>query len=356
MAKTALETKPETVLVQNVFHLMAYAFRALDVKAYERVGSEAFVGMDDLLAAILLIGVESQRRRGFERDYKPVCEMGWRIKGRVDVRQTMQLTAGGSASAAYEYDEYDEDTQFNRILKTSLLLLLKSTQVSESRRARLRGAIAALQGVETITNPSQIRWSELRYHRNNRSYELLMNVCYLVIQQRLVDPTNADLNLALFDDKQWFSALFENFILNYYQRHYPQLQVVGQDIIRPNDSAPKFVPHMFTDVTITDGTQSLIIDAKCYGRIFTMNYSKAIMSPEHVRQIFYYATHMGSPDCVRAMLMYAGTGERSVCEFWRDNDYELGCMTLDLNRDFAHIAADMDSAVRRVFGDIERVG
>ena len=50
MLKTVLETKPETVLVRNVFYLMSYAFRALDVRDYERIGSEEFRGMDDLLA------------------------------------------------------------------------------------------------------------------------------------------------------------------------------------------------------------------------------------------------------------------------------------------------------------------
>ena len=57
MAKTALATKPKTVLIRNIFHLMAYAFRAVDIRDYDQIGSEEFDGMDDLLAEILLIGV-----------------------------------------------------------------------------------------------------------------------------------------------------------------------------------------------------------------------------------------------------------------------------------------------------------
>lgn len=354
MIKTALETKPETVLVRNIFYLMSYAFRALDVRDYEKIGSEEFEGMDDLLAAILLIGAESQRRRGFEKDYKQVDEEGWRIKGRLDMRRTMELSLASAPLAAYRYDDYDEDTQLNRILKTSLLALLGSEDVQEERRRRLRGAVAFMQGVSTIDDPSRICWSQLRYHRNNRNYELLMNVCYLVIKQHLMNPESSEYSLASFDDKQWFSALFENFILNYFKRHYPSLWVSGQKSIKPNEGAPSFVPSMFSDVSISNGERALIIDAKCYGRIFSMNYGKEIMSADHIRQIYYYATHTGSPERVSAMLVYAGTSERQVNEYWDDDGYRLGCKTLCLSMDFSTIATGLDAVIKDAFGQVER--
>lgn len=354
MVKGALETKPKTVLVRNVFYFMSYAFKALDVREYEKIGVEEFEGMDDLLAAILLIGVESQRKRGFEKDYKQVSEERWRIKGRVDTRRTMELSLTGVPSAAYGYDEYNENTQLNRILKTSLLALVGSSDVQEGRRRRLRGAIAFMQEVQTIDDPSRIRWLQLRYHRNNRSYELLMNVCYLIIKQKLMDPQNNDCSLASFDDKQWFSTLFEHFILNYFKRHYPTLNVSGQKSIKPDKSAPSFVPSMFTDVSVSDGERTLVIDAKCYGRIFSMNYDKEIMSADHIRQIYYYAAHTGTPERVAGMLVYAGTSERQVDEHWDDEGYRLGCKTLCLNTDFKTIAEGLDTVIRDMFGYIEK--
>ncbi len=354
MAKTALATKPKTVLIRNIFHLMAYAFRAVDIRDYDQIGSEEFDGMDDLLAEILLIGVEAQRRRGFERDYQPTTEENWRIKGRINMRRTMQLNRLNTPAISYEYDEYNEDTYLNQILKTSLLVLLSSTDVQEARRRRLRGAMAFLQGVQTIKDPSRIRWSQLKYHRNNLSYELLMNVCYLVLQQQLMDPQSSSNKLATFDDKQWFSALFETFILNYFKRHYPSLEVVGQNSIRPSKDAPAFVPSMFTDVSISDGQHTLIIDAKCYGRIFSMNFGREILSSSHIRQIYYYATHTGPGDNVSAMLIYAGTSEQSLNDFWDDNGYQLGCKTLCLNTEFAEIAAELDSVIINAFGHVKK--
>lgn len=343
MTQSVLSTKPVTVLVRNVYHLMSYAFNAVDVREYRMLEAEDFSGMDDLLAAILLLGIESQRRRGLERDYQPVRERGWRIKGRIDMGRTMRLQVSGRPEAAYAYDEYTEDTLCNRILKASALILSGSGEVSPDRRRRLRGALACLQGVSPIADPARIPWSRLRFHRNNRSYQMLMGVCHLVIQHQLMGERKGERHLAVFDDRQAFSALFERFLLNYYRRHFPELNPKGQREIKPGPDVPSFLPAMYEDVVLTHGDRTLIIDAKCYGKIFSMRFEQPRLSAEHVRQIFYYAIHAGSPENTSALLVYAGTEEGHVVETWHDRGYEMGCVTLDLNREFAEIREQLNT-------------
>ena len=55
--------------IKNVFYMLAYAFRALDRKAYRPLESEDFANAEDLLAAILILGVEDQFKRGVSRAY-----------------------------------------------------------------------------------------------------------------------------------------------------------------------------------------------------------------------------------------------------------------------------------------------
>ena len=55
--------------IKNVFYMLAYAFRALDRKAYSPLKSEDFANAEDLLAAILILGVEEQFKRGVSRAY-----------------------------------------------------------------------------------------------------------------------------------------------------------------------------------------------------------------------------------------------------------------------------------------------
>lgn len=352
---SALESRPEAVVVRNVYHLMAYAFQAIDVKEYRKLASEDFCGMNDLLAAILLIGIEAQRKRGFEHGYKCVEEQGWRIKGRLDMRRSMNAQIlSGKPEAYYQYDEYVEDTLLNRILKTSALALVGRNDVDINRRRRLRGALAFMQNVSRIENPSRIRWSELRYHRNNRSYELLMNVCYMVIRQLLLSSSTGDLCLAMYDDAQQFSKLYERFILNYYKRHFPQLNAQGQKTIKPDATAPSIAPSMNMDVTLSHAGKTLILEAKCYGTILGMHYDEGRLSAEHIRQIFYYATHSGSPKEVSALLVYAGTSEGEIAENWEDQGYKLGCMTLDLDQNFGEISKALDGVVKKEFGVVEK--
>lgn len=353
MANNALDTKPNTVLVKNVYYLMSYAFRTIEVGEFRQLGTEDFEGMDDLLAAIVLLGFESQRRRGFERNYHPVDEVGWRIKGQLDVRGTMAFQRKREAKAAYRYDEYSEDTILNRILKTSIATLVGDTAVSTDRRRMLRSALSFMQEVTVIDDPDRIRWSELRYHRSNRSYELLMNVCYMVIQRQLMDPSSNKARLALFDDRQQFSALFEGFLLNYFKMHFPQLEPAARKLPR-SDTAPAFVPTMLTDVSLSYGKKKLILDAKCYGRILSMRYDAGTVSADHIRQIYYYASHSGCPGDVSAMLIYAGTEELPSNKLWTDNGYAIGCAALDLNTDFQQLSATLDSIALNTFGPIEK--
>ena len=56
----------DTVVIRNIYVMMAYAFKALDVKEYSRLGKESFENYASLLAAILCIGISIQRRRGVE--------------------------------------------------------------------------------------------------------------------------------------------------------------------------------------------------------------------------------------------------------------------------------------------------
>lgn len=355
MAQTALTTRPDTVVVRNVYWLMAYAFHALDIADYRMLASEEFGGAEDLLAAILLVGVETQRRRGFERGYQAVAEDGWRVKGRVDLRRTMALENAGDVKAAYAYDEYTEDTTLNRILKTCVASLMRNGRVSPDRRRRLRGSLAWFGSVGIIADPSLIRWGDIRYHRNNRRYELLINVCYLVVRGMLLSSEQGDTKAALLDDEQRFSALYEHFLLEYYRRHYPQLGASAERV-RQQDKLPKFVPTMLTDVTLRHGGRTLILDAKCYGKILSMSYGREILSAEHVRQIFYYACHTGTPGDTAAMLVYAGTGEKNTPETWVDQGYQLGCQILDLSRDFSTVSATLDGMTQSFFGPLEKCG
>lgn len=307
--------------------------------------AERFDNVLDLLAAVLAAGLSFQRRRGFEREYVTRSEDGARIVGRIDAEGTMRLRARQSQYVRCIFDEREEDTYKNRVLKTTAHYLLKSDDVGEARKRDLKQTLMLMDGVEFL-DPRRISWGSLRYHRNNRSYQLLMNVCYMVLHDLLMRDESGELRLVNVLSGNALSRLYEKFVLEYYRRHHPELHPSAREIDRGVEDAPDFLPRMITDVMLTGSRGTLIIDAKCYGTILGTHYGKEILSPANVNQIFSYVTHAaaGGTGRVSGMLLYARTQDVGAVDArWLDLGHEYYCRTLDLGVDFAEIAAQLEA-------------
>ena len=62
-------TKDKSILINNIYHLLSYAFRTLNQENYDDVAVESFDEMYDLLAAILAKGIGLQLKQGLYREY-----------------------------------------------------------------------------------------------------------------------------------------------------------------------------------------------------------------------------------------------------------------------------------------------
>ena len=49
-----------------------------------------------------------------------------------------------------------------------------------------------------VIEPSQIKWNKIRYQKNNQSYRMLMNVCYLVVTGLILSTEKGEVKLATF--------------------------------------------------------------------------------------------------------------------------------------------------------------
>ena len=346
-------TAEDNVVVRNVYYMMAYAFRTLDMEEYERLGTEDFDNLADLLAAILTIGISAQRRRGFERGYNVVEEDILGVRGRIDMRGTARIRAAQGNEVACVYDEFTEDTYKNRVLKTCAGILLRNPDVPVERRRGLKRALLAMRDVGE-TDPTRIEWGRLRYHRNNGGYRLLMNVCYMVVEWLIMTEEEGDRSLASFTSGQKLHALFENFVLEYFRRHHGEMdRVSAREIDRKvSDDAPGFLPHLCTDITLERGSRMLIIDTKCYGQILGTHHDKEILSPAHLNQIQSYVMHAayGSDLKVQGMLLYALTeGEAAIDRSWEEIGHAFHVRTLDLGLEFREITAQLDGIAAILF-------
>ena len=240
--------------------MLSYAFRALRGNGYRRMAAESFHNSAELCAAILCRGVSAQLKRGFQREYVPFTEPLTMLR--------RQLVC--------DFDEYSINTYKNRILKSTLELLIRA-DISKQRKHEIRNLLMYFGDVDTIDMHS-VNW-HLQYYRNDEEYQMLISICYLVVKGLLHSAQSGSLKLAEFDEPQ-MARLYEKFILEYYRKEHPELKVASSQIEWALD-APNahLLPQMQSDIMLSRGARTLIIDAKFYNQIMSPSPYGAAMYP-----------------------------------------------------------------------------
>ena len=153
------------------------------------------------------------------------------------------------------------------------------------------------------------------------------------------------------------SRLYEKFILEYYAMECPQVKATASQIPWAlDDGVGTLLPVMQSDIMLTQGNRVLIIDAKYYTHTMQTQYDVHTLHSNNLYQIFTYVKNKDMefgdrPHEVSGMLLYARTDEL----IQPDNTYHMSgnkvsVRTLDLNREFSEIAAQLNTIVDEHFG------
>ncbi|MBQ7515907.1 MAG: 5-methylcytosine-specific restriction endonuclease system specificity protein McrC [Schwartzia sp.] len=338
--------------VRNIYYMLSYAFRALRENGYKRVETESFENTAELFAAILISGITLQVKRGLGREYIEATESLSSPKGKLAIAESLKRQTHLKKQLVCTYDDFSVNARLNQILKSSALLLLRSG-ISKPRRKSLRRLLAYFGDVDEI-DLRTVDWN-FRYHRNNKSYQMLMAICFLLYQGLLQTQSDSRTKLMDFLDDQHLSRLYEKFLLAYYRREFPQLSARAAQIPWQLDGdRDALLPVMQTDVTLSHRDKTLIIDAKYYSRALQSQYDKNTLRSGHLYQIFTYvknaAAMKGQTHEVSGMLLYAKTDESlAPDQTYSMTGNTIRVETLDLNQDFSKIAAQLNRIVEEHF-------
>ncbi|MGI6546419.1 MAG: 5-methylcytosine-specific restriction endonuclease system specificity protein McrC [Fastidiosipilaceae bacterium] len=345
------------IAIQNIYHMLSYAFQVLNEQGYKSIVTEDFDNTAELCAAILSRGIAVQIKRGLGREYLSRTESRPLIRGKLEISDSVKSRSVLKKQMVCTYDDFSENSYMNQIIKSTVRLLLRS-DITKTRKKELRKLMVYFANVDEI-DLYHVDWS-IQYNRNNQTYRMLISVCYLVVKGLL--QTNADGSTKLMDflDEQRMCRLYEKFILEYYRQEYPQLKANASQIRwQLDDDMSEYLPVMQTDIMLTHDDRTLIIDAKYYARSMQSQYDKRTLHSGNLYQIFTYVKNkeMERPTQSRevsGMLLYAKTDE----DIQPDNTYwmsgnKISVRTLDLNRDFSQIAKRLDDIAKEHFFDEE---
>lgn len=348
--------------IRNVYYMLAYAFQALRQGEYEDLATEDFEHIHNLLAAILARGVGRQLKQGLHREYVGRREELATLRGKVDVAGTVAARLARRRAVACEYDELSEDNALNRALKATCMLLVRHGRVDERRRAALRREMLFFSGVKDV-DPAAIRWDAFRFSRANQSYRMLISICQLVVEGMLLTTEGGAHRLAQFVDDQRMHRLYEKFVLEYYAQEHPELVARAAQIPWAlDDGVGTMLPVMQSDITLTsrdDPSRVLIIDAKFYAHTTQGQYDSHTVHSANLYQVFTYVKNReagfgNAPHEVSGMLLYARTRDAvQPDQSYLMSGNRIEVRTLDLNREFTDIAAQLDGIASEHFGEPE---
>lgn len=329
--------------------MLSYAFTTLKPAEEDKIAAEKFDNIHNLFAAILSKGIGQQLKQGLYREYLMRKEDTSVMRGKLDLPGTIQNRLNRKQVLTCEYDELSENNLLNRILKTTVMLLIRHGEVGEEYKNDLKRVMLFFSAVDTV-DPVSIKWSAIRFQRNNQSYRMLISLCQFILEGMLLTTDRGEYKMAAFVDEQRMCRLYEKFILEYYAKEYPDLTVRASQIEwAVDDGIRTMLPAMQTDITISHGDKVLIIDAKYYEHTTQVQYNKHTLHSNNLYQIFTYVKNKDAwfgdrPHTVSGLLLYAQTDEAiQPDQRYQMSGNEIRVKTLDLNREFQEIAAQLNA-------------
>ena len=202
------------IRIQNIYHMLAYAFQVLREQGYRDVATEEFSNTAELCAEILARGVSSQLKRGLGCEYVDRTDALSTLRGKIEVTESVKTRSVLRRQMVCSYDEFSVDTRMNRVLKATMMLLVRS-DIDKARKKELKRLLVFFGDVNDV-DLSTVDW-HMSFDRNNQTYRMLMNVCWLVVKGLLQTQADGSSRLMDFLDEQRMSHLYEKFILKYYR-------------------------------------------------------------------------------------------------------------------------------------------
>ena len=332
--------------------MLSYAFRVLQEQGYKSIKTEEFHNVGELCAEILAKGISIQLKRGLGRDYLAQTEELSSPRGRIEITESVKTESMLRKKLVCTYDEFSVNSYMNRIIKTTMCLLLKS-RISTNRKKEIRKLLVYFGEVD-ILDISNIDWN-IQYNRNNQTYRMLVSVCYLIIKGLLQTQSDGSMKLMDFLDEQRMHHLYEKFILEYYRQEYSDINASASQIQwQLDDGNDDMLPVMQSDIMLTCGNKTLIIDAKYYSNSLQKQFDKYSIHSGNLYQIFTYVKNKEvelstkGQNSVSGMLLYAKTD----AEVYPQNKYRMSgndieVRTLDLSKDFSEIRKQLDDIAFR---------
>lgn len=321
--------------------MLAYTFHFTNKTYYKKLQDESFENGTDMYAKILSLSVTSLIKRGLGKKYIEQTYQSSNFSGKLQISDSVKRNTLMRKEIIYTKDDFSINSEMNQIIKTSMELLIKSKDVQKQTKHDLKKLLIYFSDVDTFELRS-IRWNSIVYNKNNFTYKLIVNICYLIYKASIQTQKEGKSSYLNFMDDRALHTIFERFVLKYYQKHFPLYKTSSKQIKWNVFGDDELLPKMQSDIYVEAQDKCMIIDTKLYSRMLKKNsqYDTESQHSNNLYQIFTYVKNeqgLNKKEIV-GMLLYARVEEGRL----PDKTYNLDNSTIhvrsiDLDRNFSDI-------------------
>ena len=316
----------------NLYYLLLYAWDCLEEKDLVNVRAEEIDAPQELFARILSVWVQRMVKRGLYREYVSVNEEIPGIRGRLCFNESVTRNSFHRGRAHCEFDEFSVDVLHNRIIKSTIGILLKSP-LNKKYREELRSAYDRLDGV-SVARLERRMFYEVDIHRNNRIYSLPIHICSLLFENKKISEEKGSGIFAQFEGD--YPTLFEKFVRNFYRRHLGERKVGSNHLKwQKTEGDVSRLMDLETDTSIFKNDEIIIIETKYVTKPLETTYysgQNKKVNQDHFRQLYSYLvnSHHKYSSKPSGVLLYAQTEEPFDFSF-NVHGYDMRVVSLDLS-------------------------
>ncbi|HEX7351636.1 5-methylcytosine restriction system specificity protein McrC [Brachybacterium sp.] len=286
--------------VRSVWFLLLYASEFLERLTGEDrerlLRGERDNDLLDALADVLAARVERRVRTMLALGYRRRIEPLTRVRGRIDHLGTARGQLMQSGRVLCRYDEQTVDLPRYR----SMLVTLRRAApraISDDVRRRCLTTAQMLErcGVSPV-DPTPAQLSTEQFGHFDGEDRTLLALSSLVRDMCAPEhaPGTNELPEILRQKEGAMRALFEKAVRGFYRHHLVSQGYAVKSASQPwpatGDPADlAFLPNLNADVVISGHGEQVIIECK-FAPIFTHHRDKAMIKPDHVRQLVSYAS------------------------------------------------------------------
>jgi 5-methylcytosine-specific restriction enzyme subunit McrC len=333
--------------IQNIYYLLCYAWNKLEEKERVNVSIEDKTELLDLFAKILINATKILLKRGIDKNYIDHTEELIGIKGKLQISLTLKRNLLFKQRTICVYDDFSADILLNRILVSTIYKLIRIDGLDKQLKSDLISLHKMMSGISNVEITNSL-FTQIRYNRNNRFYEFIMNVCHLINESIFPSEHQGQYIFSDFTrDDNKMNRLFEAFIRNFYKIEQSKFTIVKEETIKwkfdKTDSISyQYLPIMKTDISLENGDEKIIIDAKYYAETLAVNYDKEKIKAGNLYQIFSYLLNQEDNSqktlCATGILLYP-TIENEYNFNFKYKNHSVQIRTINLNSNWKNISS-----------------